>query len=165
MPGSKPFDLRQARNLFIYVLGIDVPGVGLGGRVLGEEFEHVLVLLPGELLAERLDVLQEALDRCGEREPFLFLDPGELKTTRAGFELETLSFLRFERFGGGVSSGGAKPPAVLAPFDEEAPARGPLDTAPRIPLEGDVAPTLGCLEPPQDVDPRHSATPWKSGHS
>ena len=53
--GSKPLDLRQAR--FLYVLGSDMPGIGLGGRVFREEFEDGLVFLVGERLPEGLYIL------------------------------------------------------------------------------------------------------------
>ncbi len=114
--------------------------------MLVEETEDVIVLLPGELLAERLDVFQETLDRTREREFFFFLDPGELKSARAGFEFETLAFLRFESFGGGDAGGGAEATAVLPPLDDVAAGTGaPLDPAPRVALERHVAPAASGL--------------------
>jgi hypothetical protein len=48
------------------VFGGDVAGIRFGGGVFGEEIQDVVVLLPGELFAEGLDVLQEALNGFGE---------------------------------------------------------------------------------------------------
>ena len=45
------------------VLGRDMPGIGLGGRVFGEELEDGLVFLVGERLAEGLDIVEKDLDR------------------------------------------------------------------------------------------------------
>jgi len=36
--------------------------------------------------------------------------------------------------------------------------------AEKVSLERDVGPTLGSLDPPQDIDTCHNATPRKSGH-
>jgi hypothetical protein len=83
--------------------------------VLAEEAEDVIVALVGELLAELLDVLQEALDRCVKRETFLLLDPGDLKA---------LSLLSFEGLSGGVAGGGAEPLAVLTPLKHTPGDRG-----------------------------------------
>jgi len=47
----------------LYVLGSDMPGVGLGGRVFGEEFEDGLIFLVGERLAKGLYILQKVGDR------------------------------------------------------------------------------------------------------
>jgi len=40
-----------------------MPGIGLGGRVFGEELEDGLVFLVGERLAEGLDIVEKDLDR------------------------------------------------------------------------------------------------------
>ena len=93
---------------------------------------------------------------CSRERLVFFIETAEFEAAFFGVKLETLAFLRFESLGRGFSCGGAKPLAVLAPFDEEATARRPLDTSLGIALEGDVAPALGCLDPPQDVDSRHS---------
>jgi len=102
--------------------------------VLAEEAEDVIVLLPGEPLAECLDVLQEVLDGSLQRKRFVFFGKtGEFEAAFLGVKFEALALLRLDRFGGGVAGGGAKPPAVLAPFDQEAAAGRPLDAALRIP--------------------------------
>jgi hypothetical protein len=62
----------------------------------------VVVLLPGELFAEGLDVLQEVVDGLGEGElGFRFVedfDPG-----LRGFEFEALLALGLQRLGGGLA--------------------------------------------------------------
>jgi hypothetical protein len=66
--------------------------------VFGEEFEDVFVLLVGEGFAEGPHVFEERFDRFLEGKGLVFF-----------------------------SRGGAKPLAILAPFDEDATAGRPLD--------------------------------------
>jgi hypothetical protein len=54
--GVKALGLRPSEKRF-YVLGGYFAHVGLGGDVLREELQDVLVFLPGERLAEGFDVL------------------------------------------------------------------------------------------------------------
>ncbi len=147
------------------VLGSDVPCVGFGCQVFGEELEDVFVFLMGEGFAEGPHVFEERLDRFFQRERlFVFFEAGEFEAAFFRAQFKALAFLGLQRLGGSVSGGGAKALAVLTPLNKEAAARGPLDASLDVSFEGDVGPTLGCLDPPQDIDPCHSATPPKSGH-
>jgi hypothetical protein len=64
------------------VLGRDKPGVGLGGRVFGEPFEDVSVLLVGEGFAERLDVFEERFGGFFEEEGIRLLCPHRISQGR-----------------------------------------------------------------------------------
>jgi hypothetical protein len=151
----------SAKRELLYVLGRDKPGVGFGGDVFRKEFEDVFVFLVSEGLAERLDIFDETFDGLLKWDRFFvsIVRTGEFEAAFFRAQFKAFAFLGFKRLSGGFARGGAKPFAVLTPFDEEATARGPLNA-----FEGDVSPTLGGLDPPQDVDPCHSATPRKSGH-
>jgi hypothetical protein len=99
--------------------------------VLAEETEDVLVLLVGEGLAERLDVLQKTLDGSGEGKLVLFLDPGEFKSAACRFNFKTLAFLRFESLGWSDAGSGAPTPTVLPPLNDVTAGTGaPLNPAP-----------------------------------
>jgi len=91
------------------------------------EFEDVFVFLMGEGFAERLDVFKERFDGFLKRQQLVFFGETEFKTRLSGSEFQALVPLCFKGFGGGFSRGGAKPLTFLAPFDEEAAARWPLD--------------------------------------
>jgi hypothetical protein len=77
------------------VLERDKPSVGLGCRVLDEEFKDVFVFLVGEGLAERLDVFKECFDGFLKRERLFFLfETGDLKAASFGVEFKAFAFLR-----------------------------------------------------------------------
>jgi hypothetical protein len=158
-----PLDLRQARN-FVMSSVETSQGVGLGSHVLGEEPEYVLVFSVSHRFAECFDVLEKRVDGRLKRQRirlglFFGVVNGEAAASRLQFE--PLSFLGFQRFGGRDAGGFAQTTAVLAPFDEIAAAGWPLDAAVFFSGEGGVAPTLLGADLPQDIDPRHSASPEK----
>src|SRR5882724_7386023 len=128
--------------------------------MLAEKTEDVIVLLVSEGLAERLDVLQETFDHSGEGKFFFLLDPGDLKSTARRFNLKTLAFLRFESLGGSDTGSSAPTSAVLAPLNDVAAGPGaPLDSAPRIPSQREVAPAVRGLYLFEDIDTCHRAPP------
>jgi len=128
--------------------------------VLAEQTEDVIVLLVGEGLAERLDVLQKTLDGSGEGKLVLFLDPREFKSAARRFNFKTLAFLRFESIGRSDAGSGAPAQTVLPPLNDVTTGTGaPLNPAPRIALERDVPPAASGLHLFEDIDTCHRAPP------
>jgi len=114
----------------------------------------VVVLLPGELLAEGLDVGEELADRVRERELRLGLVEVGYACFRR-FELQSLPLLRFKGIQRSVARGFAEPSSRLSPLDQEWSARGPLDPAPLVTGKRAVLPTALALHLLQNIEVDH----------
>ena len=156
---------RPPGEKLLYVLGSDIPGVGFGCRMFGEEFEYVFVLLVSEGFTERLDVFEERFDGFLKREGLIFIArTREFEAAFFGAKFEAFAFLGFQRLGRSDACSRALSPAVLSPFDDAAAgAGGPLDSVQRVARERDVSPAVSGLYLLRDIDAGHRSALWQSG--
>lgn len=112
-----------------------------------------------------LELAEEILHSGGKRQfAVLVLGRGDLEATLAGFQVQALAFLGFERFGRSHARGGALAATVLASFNEVAATRRPLDASIQLARKSGVTPPLGRANLLENIDPRHRAPSLKSGH-